>query len=84
MMDLITNMVRENADISVQQSHKAIEAVLAYVIHECGEHGKAVNSAILNSNGGTGGNTGIEGLEILNLYRKKYGAVSDKLKATNV
>jgi len=84
MMDLITTIVRENAGITKEQSHKAIEAVLAYVVYECVEHGEKVDQAVLASNGSSAGGVGIDWLEILNLYKERYGSITEKLKTATV
>ena len=77
-MDLITGMVQQNANISQEQAHKAIEAVLAYVVSECGDYGKAINTAIVNSNGSSMG--GFDGSSILDSYREKHGSLIEKLQ----
>lgn len=83
-MDLITTIVRENANITKEQSHKAIEAVLAYVVHECGEPGEKINKAVLASNASSAGGDGIDWIDILNSYKEKYGSIADRLKAAAV
>ena len=85
MMDLITKMVSENANISKEQSQKAIEAVLAFITHECGENGEAVNKIVIASNASSAGGLGIDGGgSILDAYKENYGSLEEKLKAANV
>jgi len=74
MMDTITGMVSQNAKISKDQAILAIEAVLAYICHEMpGDVAEAVNTKVVNSNGGTTG--GLDGDIIIKIYTEKYGSI---------
>jgi len=70
MMDAIIEMVRTNAGISQEQAHKAIEAVMAYVVHQYGNKGRFINEAVINSNGATCGE--FDGGTILDKYRSEF------------
>jgi hypothetical protein len=71
MMDMITTMVMQNAEVSHEQARKAIEAVLAYAANEMPEIGKTLATYVTNSNGTSAG--GIDGGSILDNYRENFG-----------
>ncbi|MFP9113296.1 hypothetical protein ACLI1A_05105 [Flavobacterium sp. RHBU_3] len=73
MMDMITNVVMQNANVSHKQAREAIEAVLAYIANEMPETGKAVSDYVLSSNGTSVGGFMVD--QILDSYKANFGEV---------
>lgn len=78
MMEFVTKMVQENASVSQEQAHQAIEAVMAYITHELQEVGIQVNDYLTSNNGSSVG--GFDIGSVLESYREKFGDIAEIAK----